>query len=113
MANPCEDSKLGVDRPTKRTIEEVLEKLSFVDETSVDDAVEFMSENFHQPGFEIFQAHFCDWKSMPKYTENLKSEILQKFALSLNEIWLDLYKRCDHTVLAPGAVSSHVNIYFR
>jgi alpha,alpha-trehalase len=45
---------------------------------------------------------------MPKYIESFKSEQLRNFAYSLNDIWLDLHKKCDHSILVDGAVSSHL-----
>jgi hypothetical protein len=109
LANPNEDSKFGVDRPTKKPLEEVLEKLEIVDENDVDGAVQFVEEYLHKPGYEITSASFSDWNALPKYVETLQSEELRNFAYSLNEIWLDLYKKCDHSILAQGAVSSHVS----
>ena len=97
-----------MDRPTKKSLDEVLEKLSIVEEGDFNGAVQFVEECLHEPGYEITRASFSDWKSTPTYLENLKSKDLRNFAYSLNEIWLDLYKKCDHSVLNNGAVSSHI-----
>ena len=108
LANVSVDSKPGVDRPTKKSIEEVLQALSIVNENNSADANQFVYEYMHEPGFEIVMANFVDWSPAPKYIEQLKSDDLRKFSYSLNEIWLDLYKKCDHSVLTQGAVSSHL-----
>ena len=42
LACECSDSKLGVDRPTKRSLEEVLVHLNAADEKSINDALNFM-----------------------------------------------------------------------
>ena len=97
-----------MDRPTKKSLEEVLEKLSIVEDEDCNGAVQFVEECLHEPGYEITSASFSDWKERPKYVENLQSDDLRKFAYSLNQIWLDLYKKCDHSVLNQGAVSSHL-----
>jgi alpha,alpha-trehalase len=56
------------------------------------------------------KADFTDWKTSPKYIDKIKSPSLKKFSLALNDIWKDLYKRLDLTLLMPGAVSSHLPI---
>jgi len=56
------------------------------------------------------KADFTDWKTSPKYIDKIKSPSLKKFSLALNDIWKDLYKRFDLTLLMPGAVSSHLPI---
>lgn len=67
-----------------------------------------MDKYLHEPGYEIENAHFCDWQSRPKFIEYLNEEDLIEFSLALNRIWLDLYKRVNTSKLADGGVSSHL-----
>lgn len=102
------DSKLGVDRPTKKTLEKTLEALYATNENNFDEVKKFFDNYMHPPGYEIRPADFTDWSDSPKYIESINSNRLKKFSYFLNETWKSLYKKCDLNILSKGAVSSHL-----
>lgn len=102
------DSKSIVDRPTKKPLREVLEALNLLDQTNVDEIKKFVNECLHEPGFDIIKAEFKDWTPTPKFIDEIKSEELKRFSYAINEIWRDLYKKFDSSILKQGAISSHI-----
>ena len=104
------DSKSIVDRATKMSLNTVLTALNKLDVSDLDQIRKFASMYFHEPGYEIVKAEFTDWKPSPKYIDNISNPSLKKFSLALNDIWKDLYKKLDLSLLNPGAVSSHLPI---
>lgn len=102
------DSKLGVDRPTKKNLENTMQALDTIDEKNIEEVKQFFDEFMHAPGYEILTADFTDWSDSPKYIEGINSNRLKKFAYFLNETWKCLYKKCDLNVLPIGAISSHL-----
>lgn len=108
LVNQDVDSKHIVDRPTKKPLSQVLAALEKLDESNLDDIRAFVDECLHEPGIEIVRASFIDWKSEPRYLDKIESEELKRFSLSINKIWLDLYKKFDDTKLDAGSVSSHL-----
>jgi alpha,alpha-trehalase len=108
LADPSVDSKSVVDRATKRPLNDVLDALRRVNEANLDDIKSFVLLNLHEPGYEIERAKLVDWKAEPTFIRELKSDKLVEFSLAINRIWLDLYKKCDHSKLDQGCVSSHL-----
>jgi neutral trehalase len=108
LVNQEVDSKHIVDRATKKPLSQVVEALEKLDESNFSEIRAFVDEFFHEPGIEIVKASFVDWKPEPKYLDKIESEELKHFSLSINKIWLDLYKKFDHSMLDAGSVSSHL-----
>ena len=109
--NQSSDSKNIVDRATKKPLKQVLDALDSLNETDSNQIRSFVNEYLHEPGVEIVRAQFKDWKPVPKFTNKLNSEFLKNFSISLNEIWLDLYKKFDMSKLDEGSVFNKKNIY--
>lgn len=103
-----EDSKMAVDRATKRPLAECLRALDALDLNDIEQIRRFADEYLYKPGEEIVRANLTDWSPIPKYIFELKNEQLVSFALGLNQIWHDLYKRVDLSKLTNGRVSSHL-----
>lgn len=76
---------------------------------------EFIDEHLHEPGHEIEHAHFADWKCRPSFIESITNIDLIDFSVSLNRIWLDLYRKFNseklNVVDGNGVgVSSHLKM---
>jgi hypothetical protein len=108
IVNMNGDSKSGVDRPTKTTLDKTLEALYATDEDKIEDVKKFFDEFMLEPGYEITRAEFTDWSDSPKYIESINSDSLKKFSYFLNETWKCLYKKVDFRLLVKGSVSSHL-----
>ena len=102
------DSKMAVDRATKRPLEECLHALDELDLNNLTGIRQFVDEYLYEPGIEIVRANLSDWSPIPKYVFELKNQDVISFALGLNQIWHDLFKRVDLTKLTNGRVSSHL-----
>lgn len=102
------DSKMAVDRATKRPLDECLRALDELDLDNIEKIRQFADQYLYEPGIEIVRANLSDWSPIPKYVFELKNQELITFALGLNKIWQDLYKRVDLSKLTDGRVSSHL-----
>lgn len=102
------DSKMAVDRATKRPLDETLRALDTLNLDNIEQIRQFVDEYLFEPGIEIVRANLSDWSPIPKYVFELKSQELISFALGLNRIWHDLFKRVDLSKLTNGRVSSHL-----
>lgn len=107
---PHSDSKSIVDRATKRPVEQVLSDLALLNENDHESIIEFIQENFHEPGIEIVGAELSDWSSEPRFLTRIQNQQLKSFASHLNLTWLYLCKKFDSEKLAPGCVSSHLDM---
>lgn len=102
------DSKMAVDRATKRPLDECLRALDALDLNNATAIRSFVDTYMYEPGVEIVKANLTDWSPLPKYVFELKSPALISFALGINQIWNDLFKRVDLSKLTGGRVSSHL-----
>lgn len=99
---------MAVDRATKRPLYETLDALNALDLNDMAEIRHFVDTYLHEPGIEIIRANLTDWSPIPKYVFALKNTELISFALGLNRVWHDLYKRFDLSKLDNGCVSSHL-----
>ena len=108
LANPKRDSKSIVDRATKRPLMDVLNSLQTLDVTNKREIEKFISQNLHNPGYEIVEANLTDWTETPAFIKHIIDVDLKKFSIELNKIWLKLYRKFDASKLGNGCVSSHL-----
>lgn len=102
------DSKMIVDRATKKPLEQVLHALNELNINNLVDIKNFVDIYMHEPGIEIIKANLTDWNQVPRFVQRLENAELKKFSLALNRIWLDLHKKFDLSKLDNGCVSSHL-----
>jgi alpha,alpha-trehalase len=108
LADVDADSKEIVDRATKKPLSDVLVALDALNINSIIQIRDFVKTNLHEAGYEITSANLTDWSPVPRFIHKLKQPVLKRFALALNRIWLDLYKKFDLNKLETGCVSSHL-----
>ena len=101
LAHLFNDSKTFVDMPLSVPVEEVL--LAFEElPTNPDNAtlVNFLQNYFLEAGSDLEEWIPSDWQSEPKQLIKIRSQSLQQWALSLNELWKQLGKQLNSSVYA-------------
>jgi alpha,alpha-trehalase len=105
------DSKTFVDMPTKQSEENVIKNFAELGPNSSKGQIEtFLSENFHEPGYDLIQTTPVDWQSTPPYIYllNQNDSSLIKLAEKLNLEWKSLLRKFDNEKLCKDCVSSSV-----
>ena len=107
MSNLYKDSKTFVDMATRFDANEVLsnfEKLG--DSPSTDDLQKFVSENFHESGFDLIKAEPKDWHENAPFLFKLSNEKLINFGKFLNCKWKLLLRSFDRSKINKNSATT-------
>ncbi|KAJ1920601.1 hypothetical protein IWQ60_006963, partial [Tieghemiomyces parasiticus] len=101
------DSKTFVDMATVNPINEVLANFDALgDHPSNDTLLQFLHDNFHEPGFELKRVPLADFKEQVAFLDNVKNPVLQGWARILHNFWPELTRQIDLSNLCDGCQSS-------
>ncbi|CAI2183334.1 13158_t:CDS:2 [Funneliformis geosporum] len=100
LANLFEESKVFVDKPTIKPVDEVLKAFSALPENATKEQLfQFVNSNFGLEGQELIYSPISPFPSNPSFLDDISSPILLNFAKMIHMIWNDLSREFDENSL--------------
>ncbi|CAG8547121.1 8888_t:CDS:2 [Funneliformis caledonium] len=100
LANLFEESKVFVDKPTIKPVDEVLKEFSALPANATKEQLtQFVISNFGLEGRELIYSPILSFPSNPSFLDDISSPILLEFARMIHTFWNELSREYDENSL--------------